>query len=83
MYLKLEETIRWAVTFHSVLGGNAETLKAECFTLDETPWDQQHSTPGQGILVGEGLRGWHPCTGVGQERQKPWSAAEGGIPSAA
>lgn len=53
------------------------------FTLGETFGEQQDSVPGQGMLVDEDLRGWHPCIGVGQESRKPWNAAGGGIPSAA
>lgn len=56
--------------FHSVLTNREETPeipKTECFTLDETLCEQQHSMPGQGILVGEDLRGRRSCRGVGQE----------------
>lgn len=61
--------------------GMPEILKTDCFTLDETLGEQQDSVPGQGMLVDEDLRGWHPCTDVGQK--KPWKAAGVGIPSAA
>lgn len=70
MYLELEEKIRWAVTFHSVLTSKQEMpeiLKTDCFTLDETLCEQRDSVPGQGTLVDEDLRGWHPYRGVGQE----------------